>query len=691
MTPCSRQWCGALVCALTVTLGGCGDDAATDARTDASTTDARTFALTVDAYSLAAPDAAADAAADDGSAIVETEAPASYGPLLGTWYLRVAGARFVVTFGWNRVEARVEGSMLREGAPSLTVPDTLTIDAWGDAGELRFRRSTGVGVDWYRARVVEGVMTGRVASRPALAGEPAITDYSAHVTGWNSAWIDRELAPRAWDVTLDSKLRATLRIDRAVGGVTEYVGTLKVYASVERGIVDEQREHDLGVLSWDGTHLEFYLMEGELRQYYSAEVAGRAIAGTFLSDGDEATRPWSGTRRDVLGYGLVARTDAERDAWQARARRQIAHLVMADAPTPLTAAVTAVATDVAPIAEGVAWPARDDDATHYPQHYRLTELRLSYTLPNPYGATPLTREVHAWLARPTTPAPREGYPVAVAVNGHWGSAYQVMTPNSPYWYGDAFARRGYVVLAVDASHRPLADRSARYTDLTAGDDPAHGNGPHPAIAAPGMDSDWEEDGERAWDAMRALDYALSLPYVDARRVVAVGLSMGAEVASIAGALDTRAAAVVPTGFSPDIAVFQYRHHPCWDWAHADVGEYVDVSDYHALVAPRALVVETGRADTTYSLFVDPFAADKQVLRRSRAAFAATPERVVHYLHYDGHNFHVGGLGAAQVLERGVRVPLVVAPRSQWSLDWQGDADTRVAYPTLFDSLDALVR
>ena len=52
---------------------------------------------------------------------------------------------------------------------------------------------------------------------------------------------------------------------------------------------------------------------------------------------------------------------------------------------------------------------------------------------------------------------------------------------------------------------------------------------------------------------------------------------------------------------------------------------------------------TGRADTTYSLFVDPFAADKQVLR------------------------------------------------AQWSLDGQGDADTRVEYPTLFDTLDALVR
>jgi dienelactone hydrolase len=667
------------LCTALLATAGCADAPRLDAPTDASLTTPR-----------AAPSTPAEASAVTTRAV---DAPSAVSSVIGTWYLRVAGVRAVATFAWNGAAARLDGTLQREGTPDATRAEALLIDGWSDDGALHFRRvaKTGTETDWYRVRVVEGVMTGRVAQNESGDGEPTITSFNAHVSGWNSTWLDRDLAPRAWDVVLDGSRRATLRIDRAVGGLTEFVGTLKVYASLANGIADEEREHDLGVLRWDGAHLEFYLMEGDVREYFTVEVSGRRLAGTWLDAADDTTHTITGLRTNVLGYGLSPRAAEDLTAWQTRARKQVAHLVMADAPAPRSTAVTVVADDLAPIAQGAPWAARDDDAAQHPQAYRMRELRLTYTLPNPYGSGVLSRQVHAYLARPTGPAPAGGRPVAVAVNGHWGSALQTMIPNSPYWYGDAFARRGYLVIAVDASHRPLTDRSARYTDIAAGDDPAGGNGPHPAIKAPGMDSDWEEDGERAWDVMRALDYALSQPDADARRVVGVGLSMGGEVVSLAGALDTRFAAAVPTGFSPDVAVFHYRHHGCWDWAWADVNEYLDVSDHHALVAPRALVVETGRLDTTFSIAREPFASDKQVLRRSRAAFADAPERVLHYLHYDAHNFHVGSLGATTPAELGVRVPLAIAPDAPWSMAWQGDAVTREVAPTLFDTLDALVR
>src|SRR5206468_1965888 len=122
---------------------------------------------------------------------------------------------------------------------------------------------------------------------------------------------------------------------------------------------------------------------------------------------------------------------------------------------------------------------------------------------------PLKRRVHAYLAVPTTRPPKGGkFPAVLAVNGHDGSAWKMLNPGDEYyWYGDAFARRGFVVMAVDISHRD------------SGDDPGHGNGPHPAIKASGFDSDWEQDGERAWDAMRALDQLLARHDVDPRRVL----------------------------------------------------------------------------------------------------------------------------------------------------------------------------
>lgn len=619
--------------------------------------------------------------------------PAALSSVVGTWYLNVGGARAVGVFTWDAVEGALRGTLLDEAAAPGTVADVLTHVEWDESGALRFRRTSAgrEDVDWYRVSAVEGVLTGRVAPNEPLGTEPPITRYLTHVTGWNAAHLDRDLTPRTWDVVFDDGERATLRIDRTTSGVTAYAGTIKVYASRSRGIEDEQFEHEVGVLYWDGLHLGFYVMDGDMQRFYSATVEGRSVAGTYSTPDTGEEHTFAGFRRDVLGYGLAPRTAAERDAWQSRTRRQIAHLIMADAPAPTAATVTVLSDDLPPIAGTITNPARDDAAERHPQAYRLSEVRIAYKLPNPYGAEALTRTLHAYVARPTTPAPPGGYPLAVAVNGHFGSAYQVMEPDSGYWYGDAFARRGYLVVALDASHRPLTERRGLYLDIITGDDPAHGNGPHPAVAAPGMGSDWEEDGERAWDMMRAVDYALSQPGVDARRVVTVGLSMGAEVTSIAGALDPRQAVVIPTGFSPDVAVYRYRHHACWDWAYADVNEYVDVSDYHALVAPRGLVVETGRLDTTYSVFADPFASDKQVLRRSRAAFRDAPERVIHYLHYDGHAFHVGGAAAAVLPEWGVRVPRAIAPSSPWSDEWQGDDETRVIAPTLFDTVSALLR
>ena len=149
-----------------------------------------------------------------------------------------------------------------------------------------------------------------------------------------------------------------------------------------------------------------------------------------------------------------------------------------------------------------------------------------------------------------------------------GSAWQMLDPGSEdiYWYGDSFARHGYVVLALDISHRPKKDS-----------EPLYGNGAdyvgpksalHPAIKADGFDdSDWAEDGERAWDAMRALDYLIELPYVDTGKILVTGLSMGGEISTVVAALDTRLRGCIPSGFSPDLDVILHRAndktHHCW--------------------------------------------------------------------------------------------------------------------------------
>jgi dienelactone hydrolase len=322
----------------------------------------------------------------------------------------------------------------------------------------------------------------------------------------------------------------------------------------------------------------------------------------------------------------------------------------------------------------------------WPQSYLLHELAFESRVPALVGSEVVTRRAHGFVAVPTTPAPPGGYPVALALNGHGGSAYDVFDPAGLYWYGDSFARRGFVVVAVDVGHRPLADRASVYGDDAVGDNPDTGNGLHPAIEPTGLSSDWEEDGERAWDAMRGLDYVLGRPDVNPAAVVAVGLSMGGEITDWVGAMDDRVRAAVAAGDPSDLAIMRlHGNHPSWQWQRGDVREYVDPGDLNALVAPRILVRETGLVDGIYSSAAAPFAIAKEVVRRAEPAFDAAGGRLIHYLHFDAHAFHVGQFCAEEGTADGVTTPVLTSPDplEPWSTSWAADPGRTSIATSLF--------
>jgi dienelactone hydrolase len=628
--------------------------------------------------------------------------PRDSGGPVGTWYLDADGSR--LTAAIRKEAGGYRGTLLNESGAEEQL-DQIHWDA--STRRLEFRRHGKGFWQWYRGTVVEGVLVGRsTPARQSPERSLRFRAYSLHVTGWNSDDLDHAIVPRVYDLLIHGEFRATLRIDRASPGSRQFIGRLKVYATVSGGANGEEAEDDLEVEQWDGTHLKFIRHLPSAPQAYVGVAKGRTISGTYTTAGKTGEFPWQGSRSEVLSYGLAAKLGAERSAWQERTRLQLAHLMMADDPSPLSREALVLRANLPPLAASRVPAIRDDDIHRWKADYRLREIQFNYTLPNPYGASPLMRKSHAHLAVPNSKPPgQRRFPAVLALNGHGGSAWKLMNPDDElYWYGDSFARHGYVVLAVDISHRPVSDRGGLYQDVPSGDDPAHGNGPHPAIRAPGFDSDWEEDGERVWDVMRGLDYLLSLSEVDPKRILVVGLSMGGEVATLVGALDPRAALTVSAGFSPDLGVIRYHgNHPCWRWLHADIREYVSTSDLQALIAPRPLVVEAGAKDTTFSSFQPPFASDKQVERRTRAAYGPDVASFLHYLHDDGHRFRVGGPDAlasgvpkaevvfpakdAGPLQHSVRSPVLFEPESPWSLRWQTDSQTRIAAPTVFDWID----
>ena len=602
---------------------------------------------------------------DETTAQIE---PAANDSPAGRWFLNEGGTRLILDLRSDGGNAR--GDIAREGRSSQPIERIV----WApDTGLLTFRTGGDRHWRWYRGELVDGVFRGRATPPLAHADLPAAQAFTRHVTGWHAQRFDRDLVPRAWDVQLADGRMARVRIDREPGSDDAgLIGTFKVFASLQRHSNAEELEYPLHDITWDGDTLRFQRRLDGRTEVFEGHIDGRHIQGRHRRDDDPAWRAWRGTRAELLGHGLTARSQTDRDAWQARTRERVAHLLAAGMPTPASRADEIIRGDLSPITSNHLDDARDDNAQRWPQDYRLTELALRHTLTEPFTGDTVERASHGYLARPTTDTAATSRPAVLVHNRHAGSARQMMDPASPmYWYGDAFARRGYVVLALDVSHRDY------------GDAPEDGNVARPAIAAGPLGSDWEEDGERTWDARNAIDYLLAQPEVDPSRVVVAGLSLGAEVAIQVAALDTRISAVVAAGYLPDFQVMRWNgNHECWQWRHADINEYVDLSTYLALIAPRVAIVQSGAADFTFSRHRPPFAADRQVVRRARHAWLGDAARLVHLLHPGGHGLRAG------TRTGGVYAFSATEPRLGDEITWQIETTTEPLGMDLFELLEA---
>ncbi len=621
-------------------------------------------ALAPRALSVAAPAAPAPGSSE-GEALVAPSAPIAPA---GTWQLLCNGYALTATI---RGDAHgYQGTLSDPSGWAETIDEI----AWDEAsGELTFRRVGASYWQWHVGRVVEGVLVGRFSESEQPARPSNASDFRWNFTGWREETFDHEFAPRVYEYSENDMYRGRLRLDRAADG--QLVGRMKPYSTRDVA-AGEHPEDELMVSTWDGNRLVFERLLPFWQQSWQARASGLNLKGTMTQKSPPAESKWSGRRAEVLSYGLVPRPEAARAQWQERTRRRLAHLIMAGNPEPLRREARVVRSDLVPAARDA--PSElDDGPTDEPTAYRLDETEFDYELPDPDGGgAPLARRASALLATPEPLASGARLRAVVALHDHGSSAQEIMArAGGAQQFGDAFARRGFVVLALDVSHRgdgPLyeADREAGLT--------------RPSIKAEGMrQSSWEDDGERAWDALRAVEYLRSLPFVDPERVIVAGLGLGGAVATLAAALDPRVAMAVTAGYAPDFGVLGERdRHPCWRWAHADLREYLDVSDLYALVAPRPLVVETGANDFSVSRSY-PLAAVKQVARRVRAAYGDQASNFVHFVHEGGHAFRFGGPTPAGGLGKGVTVPVLVEPSEPGSRAWQSDRATEARWPTLF--------
>ncbi|MGH9017889.1 MAG: dienelactone hydrolase family protein [Acidimicrobiales bacterium] len=253
--------------------------------------------------------------------------------------------------------------------------------------------------------------------------------------------------------------------------------------------------------------------------------------------------------------------------------------------------------------------------------------------------TEATMSVPAYLLVPddrTAPGP-----AVLAAHGHGPGKSLVCgldeTPAPNGDYAVQLVRRGYVVLAPDM--RCFGERG----DWTP---PDHyicdTNLVHAVMAG---ENPLTQD---LWDLARCLDVLEAHPLVDPRRLGMVGLSFGGTVTLFLAAWDERVAACVVSGY---FSSWAESHKMPWNMCGSQVLagmlgrlEHVDLG---ALVAPRPMLIESGRHD---DLFPAPVAAAGYArLRDVYATLGSEDGRIVHDVFDGGHQWH--GVAAFDFLER----------------------------------------
>jgi pimeloyl-ACP methyl ester carboxylesterase len=253
--------------------------------------------------------------------------------------------------------------------------------------------------------------------------------------------------------------------------------------------------------------------------------------------------------------------------------------------------------------------------------------------------TEATMSVPAYLLVPdgrTGPGPG-----VLAVHGHGPGKAVVVglertdAPNGDYAH--QLAQRGFVVLAPDlrcfgerADWNP-PDHYACDTNLV-----------HAVLAG------WNPLTQNLWDLARALDVLGAHKLVDPARLGVVGLSYGGTMALFLAAWDRRVAAAVVSGY---FSSWAESHKMPWNMCGSQIlpgllGQLEHV-ELGGLVAPRALLIESGRQDDLFPAEVAETEVSK--LRRVYETLGVSGDRLVHDVFDAGHQWH--GDQAYPFLER----------------------------------------
>ena len=217
--------------------------------------------------------------------------------------------------------------------------------------------------------------------------------------------------------------------------------------------------------------------------------------------------------------------------------------------------------------------------------------------------------VNALVLTPKSPPP---YPAIVLLHDHgskfdigkekmikpWGNEAQLASAQAwvdkfftGKFVGDELAKRGYLVIAIDApgfgERGPVTYEQQQ------------------ALASNFYNLGRSLAGTMAYEDMRTVDFLASLPNVDAKRIGALGFSMGAYRAWQLAALSEKVAATAAISWfgnydglmTPGNNIL--RGQSSFYMLHPGLASKLDIPDVASLVAPRPLLIFNGGKDKLF--------------------------------------------------------------------------------------------
>jgi dienelactone hydrolase len=192
----------------------------------------------------------------------------------------------------------------------------------------------------------------------------------------------------------------------------------------------------------------------------------------------------------------------------------------------------------------------------------------------------------------------------------------------------ALVRRGYVVITIDAlmfgERRTMLDADLKYgwdrskyteEDVNRLNQQCRTKEATLAKALVLAGATWP--GIVCWDDIRTVDYLVTRPEVDPKRVGCLGISMGGYRSLYLSALDDRIRAACVAGFMSAVKPMIRAHLDIHSWVHFLPGlhHYLDLPEVASLAAPRALLVQQCAKDQLF-----PPAGMKEAVEKIAAVY-----------------------------------------------------------------------